>query len=199
MHNRENIRGKDRIVTLPNAMSLFRILLIPLFALTYCVKEDVFLTFGILLVSGITDVLDGYIARRFDMVTHLGKVLDPIADKLTQGVALFCLGGKFPILFLLIGILIIKESVTAMMYTVVVKKTGKVNGALWYGKLATVILYVTMLVHLLWENIPVMISWGLVGISGCMMILSFVLYFYRNLSELKDRKYEKDNGEIKIE
>lgn len=87
-------KGKQ-ILTIPNLLSVFRILLIPLIVWLYCGKQDYLLAAWVLLLSGVTDIADGFIARHFHMVSDLGKVLDPIADKLTQTVALVCLLTRF--------------------------------------------------------------------------------------------------------
>ena len=89
--------SEKRILTIPNILSFFRLCLIPLFVWLYCVKKDYMWTAIVLLLSGATDMADGYIARRFQMVSALGKVLDPIADKLTQGAMLLCLFTRFQI------------------------------------------------------------------------------------------------------
>ena len=74
----------NRIITVPNLLSFFRFCLIPVIIWSYCVKENPLLAGEILLLSGLTDLADGYIARRFHMISNLGKILDPVADKLTQ-------------------------------------------------------------------------------------------------------------------
>lgn len=79
-----------RIFTIPNILSMIRILLIPVFIALY--MNGYGLQAGIILVvSGLTDTADGYIARHYDQITNIGKVLDPIADKLTQGVTAICM------------------------------------------------------------------------------------------------------------
>ena len=87
-----------RIFTIPNLLSVFRLVLIPIFVWTYCVRRGYLVTAGILLLSGLTDIADGFIARRFHMVSALGMALDPIADKLTQAAMLFCLVTRFPLM-----------------------------------------------------------------------------------------------------
>ncbi len=97
-------KGKQ-ILTIPNLLSVFRILLIPLIVWLYCGKQDYLLAAWVLLLSGVTDIADGFIARRFRMVSDLGKVLDPIADKLTQTAALVCLLTRFRAVWWLLGVL----------------------------------------------------------------------------------------------
>ena len=85
----------NRILTIPNLLSAFRILLVPVIVWLYCWKADYPLAAWTLTLSGLTDIVDGFIARRFHMVSNLGKALDPIADKLTQTAALGCLLTRF--------------------------------------------------------------------------------------------------------
>ena len=80
----------NRIITVPNLLSFFRLCLIPVIIWSYCVKKNPLLAGEILLLSGLTDLADGYIARRFHMISNLGKILDPVADKLTQAAMLIC-------------------------------------------------------------------------------------------------------------
>ena len=88
--------AENRIITIPNLLSAFRLVLIPVFLWTYCIREEYLVTAGLLLLSGLTDLADGFIARRFHMVSNLGKMLDPVADKLTQAAMLICLVTRFP-------------------------------------------------------------------------------------------------------
>ena len=81
---RKNEIYKNKILTVPNVLSAFRLLLVPALAWLYLVRKDYSATAWVLLLSGATDIADGFIARRFGMVSDLGKALDPIADKLTQ-------------------------------------------------------------------------------------------------------------------
>ena len=80
---------KHKIITIPNVLSFFRLLLIPVIMWLYIVKEDPAYTMVILLLSGITDIVDGIIARKCHMVSDFGKAIDPVTDKLTQ-IAMLC-------------------------------------------------------------------------------------------------------------
>ena len=105
---KNNIQPENRILTIPNLLSAFRLLLIPLFVWLY-LQEKYFYTGLVLLISGITDISDGFIARRFHMVSNVGKVLDPVADKLTQISMLICLVTRYPLMLILVVIMIFKE------------------------------------------------------------------------------------------
>ena len=101
--------NRKQLLTIPNLLSAFRILLVPVIVWLYCGRGDYPLTACVLVLSGVTDIVDGFIARRFRMVSDLGKVLDPVADKLTQAVALGCLLTRFEAIWRLLAVLLIKE------------------------------------------------------------------------------------------
>ena len=176
---------KGKILTVPNALSLLRILLIPLFVWLYLGKKDVYGTVLVLLLSGVSDVLDGWIARHFDMVSDFGKALDPLADKLTQLAMLCCLLIRFPKMLALIILLCVKELFVAATHLAAIRKTEIVMGADWHGKAATCILYGVMTVHLLWPSISETASWALVGAAMLMILLSGILYGIRNIQTAK--------------
>ncbi len=185
MNTIQTPKSAKAVFSIPNLLSLFRILLIPVFVWTYFGLESPLLAFGILVLSGLTDVVDGYIARHFNMITDLGKALDPIADKLTQVSVFVCLAGRFPFMILLAALLFIKEVVSGFLCLSAIKKTNQVIGADWHGKVTTCLIYATMLLHLLWNDIPESISILSAGLCIFMMILSFVLYLKRHLVMLK--------------
>ena len=176
------------IFTIPNILTTCRIFLIPAFVWFYSFQKEEHIAFGILVLSGMTDMLDGFIARRFHMISSLGKALDPVADKLTQAAVLICLGSRHPFLFMLFGILVVKEIITGCMSLLAIQKTSQVKGADWHGKVTTVFLYITMLIHLIWETIPLAISIAMIGLIAFMMVVSFVMYFGRNISLLKKQE-----------
>ena len=176
----------NRIITIPNLLSFFRLCLIPVMIWSYCVKEKPLLTGEILLLSGLTDLADGYIARRFHMISNLGKILDPVADKLTQAAMLICLFVRFPYMLLLIVIMAVKELYMAVSGCLVIRKTGKVYCADWHGKIVTFLLYGTAAVHIIWLHITPMVSDLLIGLCAIMMVVSVVLYIIQNTRTFKE-------------
>ena len=179
---------KKKIITIPNLLSLVRICLIPLIIWLFAVKEDYLLTGITVIFSGLTDVVDGFIARRFNMISDLGKVLDPFADKATQLTVIVLLIIRFPLMVLPLGIGVIKEIFMAISGYMVVKKCDVVLSAEWHGKLATVILTVAMALHLIWSEIPKAVSATLIIISALSIALSLVLYAKRNIDYLINKK-----------
>lgn len=174
----ENVKKdyQHRMITVPNLMSLFRLLLIPSIVWLYMKKRAYGWTTALLLLSELTDIADGIIARKYGMVSDFGKMLDPVADKLTQIAMLFCLVSRFRRMLLPLCLLAVKELLAALAGLLVIRKTGLVQSARWHGKASTVLLYSMMLIHLLWPRIPTAVSAALVWGSAVMILLSGVLY-----------------------
>ena len=101
-------RFKGQYFSIPNILSYVRIALVPLIIATFFSNDHRSLSTVLILISGITDCVDGFIARRFNMITDFGKIIEPIADKLTQVTTVFCLGFEHSLLFLLAGLLLFK-------------------------------------------------------------------------------------------
>lgn len=181
---------KKQILTIPNILSFFRLILIPIFIWQYCIEKNYLATAALLIISGITDIADGFIARHFNMVSDFGKALDPIADKLTQFSMLGCLFTRFKEMIIPFILIFVKELVTAILGLLVIKKTHAVKGADWHGKVTTVLLYFVIILHVLWFDIPHSISLVLITACTCMMLLSFILYCMRHLNTLKNSRYE---------
>lgn len=177
---------KQQIFTVPNLLSLFRLLLIPLIVWLYGTKQAYTEALLVLILSAATDIADGIIARKFNLVSDLGKALDPLADKLTQIATLWCLVTRFPHMWLPLAVLMAKELFTGIMSLYAVKKSGQVKGADWHGKLCTVLLYGTMGLHMLWSTIPLLLSKLLMLLCLAVMCLSGILYWYRNYKQIKD-------------
>lgn len=175
---------KHKIITVPNILSFFRLLLIPVIVWLYIVKKDPLWTMVILTLSGVTDIVDGIIARKCNMISDFGKAFDPVADKLTQIAMLFCLVSRFRWMLLPLCVMIAKEIVAAILGLLVIRKTGRVEGAVWHGKATTVSLYSMMIVHLLWFNIPGVVSGILIGACTALALLSAFLYTGENMKKL---------------
>lgn len=174
------MRNKN-IFTIPNILSMFRLLLLPVIVYMYINQKDYVLTGVLLLVSGITDLLDGYIARTFNMMSDLGKILDPVADKATQAVILLCLVTRFRWLVIPFMCIVVKELFMSFIGLIVIKKTGEVHGAVWHGKVATFMLDFMIIVHIIFYNISSTLS----IISTFLILLSFYLYAKENINILK--------------
>ena len=182
---------QNKIITIPNILSFFRICLIPVIVWLYNVKQDYLWTLFILLLSAVTDIVDGIIARKCNMISDFGKAFDPVADKLTQMAMLFCLVSRFPYMMIPFVLLVVKEVFTGITALITIKRTNTVKGAVWHGKLTTIALYSMMAIHLLWYNIPRTVSLILVSICIGIMLMSFILYAIQNIKAIKNKTFEE--------
>lgn len=166
---------KKQNFTIPNLLSFFRIGLIPVIVWLYCQQWHIWA--GVMMIlSGLTDMADGFIARKYHMTSDLGKMLDPIADKLTQAAMLLCLLMRFPLMVVPFGLLAVKELFMGITGLMVIRIAGTVPGADWHGKLATAILYATMILHIFWPQLPYPMSTAAIAACTVMVGVSFLLY-----------------------
>ncbi len=189
---------KKNVVTIPNLLSLMRLVLIPFICYEYFKLHDYIATAILVVVSAVTDIADGIIARKFGMVSDLGKMLDPLADKLTEGVLILALSFTYKYLLPLVVSFALFEVSKAILGMVVVKKTGEVRSAKWFGKINTVYLYETILVMIVFRNAPDKVMFAKVVVAFAMMIASFVLYvvaYSKALKELKNKKKPEEVAE----
>lgn len=191
MSNSTN-KYQKKILTIPNILSFFRLCLIPVIMWLYIKKQDYLSTLIILLLSGATDIVDGIIARKYNMISDFGKIFDPIADKLTQMAMLFCLVSRFNYMMIPLIFLVIKEIFTGVTSLISFKRANAVKGAVWHGKLTTVTLYSVIAIHLIWFNISKTVSLILVGISIGIMLMSFIMYSVQNFKAIKNKSFDKN-------
>lgn len=146
------INWKKEICTIPNLLSVFRIALIPVYMNIYIhadSPEDYVTAAVILAISCFTDLIDGKIARRFNMISNLGKVLDPLADKLTQLALIVCLSARRRALRYLLVFFLIKEFWQLFAMIGALRRGKALNGALMSGKVATTVLFVSLVLMVL--------------------------------------------------
>lgn len=174
---------EGKILTIPNILSAIRIVLVPVFAIIYfadSVANHYYIAAGVLVLSGFTDILDGTIARRFNMISSFGKVIDPLADKLTQGVAVICLSVRHPLIIPLLILLCAKE-LTMLLCSIRLLKMGlRPSEAKWWGKMSTVAIFIFMVAVLasdIFTAIPTAIIIALEVITAVCMLFSLFNYY----------------------
>ena len=187
MEQAEN-KYQKKIITIPNILSFLRFCLIPVIVWLYLGKQDYVMAGIFILISGFTDIVDGFIARTFNMISDVGKVLDPIADKSTQAVVLILLATRYPLMWLPICIMAVKEIFMAITGYMIIKKCDIVLGAQWYGKAATVAITAAMALHVFWINIHPIVSLVSIIVSSVMILLALTLYAKRNLEYLLNKR-----------
>lgn len=181
-------RFHGQFFTIPNLLSYLRLALIPAIVWLYCAERSYAAAAWMMAVSAATDVVDGFIARHFSMVTDWGKIFDPIADKLTQIAICFCLAWRFvPVRFMLV-LLILKEIYMGIIGLIFIHKTDSVEGAVWYGKMTTVLFFLVALALILFPALPNPVVIALVSLESASILLSLILYTTRYLKLYHEHK-----------
>ena len=187
----KNFNKKD-LFTIPNLIGYLRILLIPVFCWLYIRAEtpqDYLWATGVVLFSSFTDLFDGMIARKFNQVTELGKILDPVADKLTHGAMAFCLLTRYPLMWALVALMVLKEGYMAIMGIRSLKKGSMMDGAMWYGKICTASLFAGMVVLFFFYEMDALWANLLIGLLMGIMLITFFMYirfYHRRKKEAGD-------------
>jgi cardiolipin synthase len=193
-HEQETGQGTDRILTVPNVITLVRLCLLPVFLWLLFARDNRAAAAGLLAVLGATDFLDGYIARHFDQVSELGKILDPVADRLLFFVAVggIMIDGSVPVWF---AVAVLAREVLVAGGTLVLAAKGvRRIDVTWYGKAYTLLLMIAFPLFLASEST---VSWHeaagtlavLVGIPGLVLSwYSAALYLPLARRALRERQ-----------
>ena len=172
---------KKEILTIPNLLSLFRLILIPVYVAIYLNAtniSDYYLAAGILAVSCLTDLFDGKIARHFNMISNLGKILDPVADKATQFTLIICLASSYPELWKLVVLFVVKESFQLIAGGINLRKGKMLKGALISGKVCTTVLFVSLILMVMFPNLSSTAVRIITAIDLVFMSISFCEYLF---------------------
>ena len=180
---------KREYFSVPNLMGYFRIILIPVYLWLYFNASgtaDYVKAAAVIGISELTDCFDGKIARRFDLITEWGKILDPIADKLTLGAVILSLTFRYPLMRAVVLLYIVKEGYMLIMGGLMMKKGRQMDGAQWYGKVCTAYTYVMIFLLLLIPGLPAMATKAMIGLCCLIMLFtlaSYVLFYGRMRKE----------------
>lgn len=193
------------ITKLPNILTLVRIALIPVFVWAILWEDGLVKDSGIIeqqangyvlaavivVISGLTDAADGFIARRFNMITDLGKALDPLADKLTQAAVIVCLCIRYRSIWWMIAALlflvVIKEVTMLVVGLLFLKKGQDLGGAKWFGKATTIIFYLLAIALVGVPSISLTAAMIMICIIFVMNAVAFVLYMREYFRLYKQR------------
>lgn len=187
---------KKEIFTIPNLLSLFRLFLIPVYVELYLhaqTARDYALSAGILAISCLTDMVDGKIARNFNMISRVGKILDPLADKITQLVLILCLSVKYSLLYPVLALFLTKEIFQLLAVIIHYRKGKALPGALMAGKLCTTVLFVSLTVLVLFPSLNPIAVDILVLADAVFLLYSFVSYiqaYYGKNRKIQDLESE---------
>ena len=191
---------KKDLLTIPNMLSLLRLALIPVYVVIY-LKADAFadyaLAAGILAVSCLTDLIDGKIARHFNMISTIGKFLDPLADKATQFTLTICLAIRYQVLWNLVVLFIIKEGFQLIAGLIQFSKGKMLTGALITGKICTTVLFISLTLMVLMPELSNAWVNAITAVDAVFMLISLTHYacvYYKkspiiqNIEDHDDRK-----------
>ena len=170
---------KKEILTIPNLLSLFRLVLVPVYVGLYLhARQPVqFYTAGaVITLSCLTDALDGWIARQFHMISTLGKILDPLADKLTQFALTVCLTRDHPVLHPVLALFVVKEIFQLLLAVVYLLRRQILPGALPAGKVCTTVLFVSLITLVLFPDLPQPAVNGIALADTIFLMISFFGY-----------------------
>ncbi len=184
---------QHKIITIPNIISMFRVVLIPFIIYSFVKLNNIPLTVVLIAASALSDILDGKIARKFNMVSDFGKFFDPVADKATQIALAICLAFKIKMMIPLLIFLLIKEIFMGVSGYIVIKRTGAPDQAKWYGKACTVVLYGSMMAMILFPGMPEWLSYALICLCAVFMLISIIGYAVLRRREIKEST-TKNNG-----
>lgn len=190
------MRGKARkedLFKLPNILCYIRILLVPLFVFIFLHKWY-WQSALVVIIATITDVIDGWIARKFNLVSDWGKFIDPVADKLMQFAMLAVTIIKVPWILILIVAFILKEAILLVIGLYIYHKGRNLDGAMWCGKLCTVVLDCAMLILIAIPEscINDTLSLILIIIVFAFLLLSFVVYLNAYRTLYREMKKEQE-------
>lgn len=187
---------KGDLFKLPNILCYIRILMIPLFVYLFW-KKLFWQSALVAVLASVTDIADGYIARRFNMKTDWGMFIDPLADKLMQLAMLICSIFKAPLLSWLAILFLIKELITLIFGLYVYHRGRNLDGSIWCGKLCTVILdlslfYVIASPH---EYLKNEIIYGIIAVCSALLITAFIIYMKKYVILYQSTKENNNESE----
>ena len=193
--NKEKKVDWKYLLTVPNILSYIRIVLVIPF-IVFFIRKDYITSTIIIGFSGLTDCVDGFLARKLNQVTQLGKMLDPVADKLTLLAVSVCLSVIQPLIFPVVLILVVKDILMLIGASILLRKRIMPVASEWYGKLGTICFYVSVtavvLFDIIWnvENFWI-VSYVPLSITAGIMIYS--LFRYHLIFKTLMKEYKENN------
>jgi len=194
---------KKDLFTIPNVLSLFRLILIPVYIVVYMKAQeaaDYYVAAAILAVSCLTDMIDGKIARTFNMISTTGKILDPFADKATQFALIVCLTIRYPVLLILVALFVVKEGFQLIAGLMTLRKGEMLTGALLSGKICTTVLFISLIILVMIPNQEAgeKAAYVIAIVDSVFMIISFISYamtYYKHSPMIQTLSEHENNKE----
>lgn len=183
-----------KLKNIPNLLSIIRICLVFVFVALFF-NDQIYAALLIFLLAGATDVIDGYLARRNNWVSNLGKILDPFADKLMQCTVLICLCIKNYIPLWFVIPFMVKEVAMLLLGAIVIKRRSVVVVSKWYGKLTVCLFYGTIVLSVLLKDF--LLQNPLAGVALFIPAIAFAVFsfvsYVKQYAYLKHEEIQKGN------
>lgn len=187
--SKSEIITKD-LMTIPNAISFIRILLITPFVAFFVTGLGNYIPAAVTIaLSGLSDCFDGMIARRYHQESELGKILDPLADKLTLIAIGICLIFIEPLVLPLMIVMVIKDTLMIIGGTIIVKRGIIPPKSVWYGKVSTILFYFTVggiVLMTIFDYENAALTLGMLGVTLALMLYSLVMYTIKYFRLMKE-------------
>ncbi len=178
-------------MNLPNKITIFRVFMIPIFVffmLISGIPGGRYIAAVIFIIAALSDLLDGYIARKYNLVTNFGKFMDPLADKLLVSSALICLV-DLKLLPAWIVIIIIAREFIISGFRLIASDNGVVIAAGWWGKIKTtvqMIMSVMLIINLDFALINVLEQVA-IYLAAALTVISLIDYMIKNKNVLMEK------------
>ncbi|MBR5048595.1 MAG: CDP-alcohol phosphatidyltransferase family protein [Erysipelotrichaceae bacterium] len=179
---------------IPNLLSYIRLIMLPVFLLMYrraTDTSDYVRAFAVLGVAMFTDALDGYIARKFNMITQWGKIIDPVSDKLLQGILAIAVMGNYPPMKLFVIIFAVKEIYMSIMNLWLVRYDPEIVRARLFGKIVTVLIDVAVGLLLIFTKVPSVYVWIIAAVLSAAVVYVGARYSIMHWQIIKDNNLLK--------
>lgn len=179
------------LFSIPNLIGYFRVLMLPVFLVNYNRAEtaaEFAAVFLLLAVIFLSDALDGYIARKYDMVTNFGKILDPVTDKLVQGTLALAVALRHPRMWVFLVVFLLKEAYMGIMGLYLMRVKKALNGAQWYGKICTAAVDAGVLLLLFGPGMPEAASNGILAVMIAVELFSAGMYLKFHIGILRKKR-----------
>lgn len=183
---------KKEILTIPNLLSLLRLILLPVYVPAYLRAEterQYFMAGSIMILSCLTDLLDGRIARKHNMISNVGKILDPIADKATQFVLIVCFCARYRVMKPVLVLFVVKEAFQLIACVLALNAGKALPGALIAGKICTAVLFASLIFLILFSNLSPQLVNFIAAVDAIFLAISFISYvmaYYGKNPKLED-------------
>lgn len=177
-------------LNIPNILSVFRIVLVPFFAIAYFSdlgNAKIYAT-GIYLLAAATDYLDGRIARKYNLVSKLGRILDPLGDKLMTFAVLTCITIEGLVPAWAVVIFFIKEVLMAVGGLLIYNRLTDMPSSNYFGKSATVVFIIVGVMLMLFKNIPKIYATAMIAFAIIVMLVAFVSYLIQYVKIIRAQK-----------